>query len=66
MRNQKDPEFASLCDKIGNGTYKKNDLLYLQNCVKNTESEKENENFKTGKVSIIVLTRLIYYYVTAN
>ena len=56
MRNQKDPVFASLCDRVGNGTYTNNDLLYLQGCVKETESESENENFKTGKVSLIVLT----------
>ena len=53
MRNQQDPEFASLCDRVGNGTYGKNDLLYLQGC------DTENENFKNGKVSLIVLTNIV-------
>ena len=30
MRNQKDSVFAELCDRVGNGTYTKNDLLYLE------------------------------------
>ena len=30
MRNQKDSVFAALCDRVGNGTYTKNDLLYLE------------------------------------
>ena len=29
MRNQKDPMFASLCDRVGNGTFTKDDISYL-------------------------------------
>ena len=56
MRSQKDPEFSNICDRVGNGTYTKCDLEYLQSCIRNTESENHNENFKNGKVSIIVTT----------
>ena len=56
MRSQKDPEFSSICDRIGNGTYNKADLKYLQRRVENTKTENNNENFKDGKLSIIVTT----------
>ena len=56
MRSQKDPEFSTICDRIGNGTFNKSDLNYLKGCIRNTESENSNENFKEGKVSIIVTT----------
>ena len=56
MRSQKDANFSQICDRVGNGTYDENDLKYLRNCVRNTDSENHNENFKTGKVSLIVTT----------
>ena len=56
MRSQKDPEFSFICDRVGNGSFNKDDLLYLENCVRNTDSENNNENFKDGKISIIVTT----------
>ena len=56
MRSQKDPEFSEICDRIGNGTYTNNDLSYLRQCVRNTDSENHNENFKNGNVSYIVTT----------
>ena len=59
MRNQKDPDFASLCDRVGNGTYTQNDLQYLKSCIRDTDSENYNENFKNGKISIIVLTNKV-------
>ena len=59
MRNQKDPEFASLCDRVGNGKITKSDLSYLNNCARDTKSEYENDNFKSGKVSIIVMTNKV-------
>ena len=43
MRSQKDPEFSNICDRVGNGTYTKCDLEYLQSCIRNTESENHNE-----------------------
>jgi hypothetical protein len=33
MRAQKDPEFASICDRVGNGKYTKEDIKYLKDCV---------------------------------
>ena len=66
MRNQKDPVFASLCDRVGNGTYTKDDLFHLQSCVRETESENENENFKNGTVSIIVLTNNVRQEINAH
>ena len=59
MRNQRDPEFAALCDRVGNGTFTEVDVKYLQCCVRDTESENLNENFKNGNISIIVLTNRI-------
>ena len=56
MRSQKDAEFSKICDRVGNGTFTESDLKYLKECVRNTDSENNNENFKTGKVSIIVTT----------
>ena len=59
MRNQKDPEFSRLTDRVGDGTYTQADINYLRNCVRETDSENENENFKTGRVSIIVMTNKV-------
>ena len=50
MRSQKDPEFSDICDRVGNGSYTEHDLLYLENCVRDTDSLNFNENFKDGKV----------------
>ena len=59
MRNQRDPEFASICDRVGSGTFTDNDLQYLNNCIRDTKSENDNENFRKGKISIIVLTNKV-------
>ena len=56
MRSQRDPEFSSICDRVGNGKYTKKDIKYLDMCVRETESENSNENFKEGKLSYIVTT----------
>ena len=56
MRSLKDPEFSHICDRVGNGTCNKADLEYLRNCVRDTDSENQNDNLKTGKISIIVTT----------
>ena len=59
MRNQEDAHFAKICDRIGSGTYTPNDLHYLKNCVRDTTSENDNENFREGKVSNIVMTNRV-------
>ena len=56
MRAQKDPEFANICDRVGNGKFTKEDIGYLKNCVRDTASEDINDSFKDGKLSYIVTT----------
>ena len=56
MRSQKDPYFSSLCDRVGRGKINDEDVRYLKSRIQNTESERCNENFKNGKLSIIVTT----------
>ena len=56
MRSNEDPFFSSLCDRIGRGTITAEDEAFLQSRIQSTESENNNENFKTGKISIIVTT----------
>ena len=56
MRAQKDPEFASICDRVGNGKYTKEDIDYLKKCVRDTVNEDNNDRFKDGKLSYIVTT----------
>ena len=56
MRSQKDPHFSDLCDRVGRGKINDEDEKYLRSRVKPTDSEQENENFKKGKLSIIVTT----------
>jgi hypothetical protein len=56
MRSQKDPFFSDLCDRVGRGNITANDEKYLNSRVQPNSSEKEKENFKNGKLSIIVTT----------
>ena len=56
MRCCNDEEFASSCDRICRGTLSKQDEIYLQSRVQSTPLEDENENFKSGAISIIVTT----------
>ena len=56
MRSQKDPTFSDLCDRVGRGNINADDETFLNSRVQSTESESLNENFKTGKLSIIVTT----------
>ena len=56
MRSQKDPNFSSLCDRVGKGEINDEDEQFLNSRVQSTEAEKDNENFKNGSLSIIVTT----------
>ena len=56
MRSQKDPNFSSLCDRVGKGEINDEDEQFLKSRVQSTEAEKDNENFKNGSLSIIVTT----------
>ena len=56
MRSQKDPYFSSLCDRVARNRITEEDKSYLLSRVIDTESENKNENFKLGKICIIVTT----------
>ena len=56
MRSLKDPIFSALCDRVGNGRFTKEDEAFLQSRIQDTSSEKNNEMFRNGKLSIIVTT----------
>ena len=56
MRSQQDPHFCNLCDRVGMNTITEEDENYLRSRIQETPSESNNENFKLGKLSIIVIT----------
>ena len=56
MRSKEDAEFSLLCDRVARGEITEADEQFLQSRVMDTESEKDNEKFKLGKLSIIVTT----------
>ena len=56
MRSQADPEFADLCDRVKEGKQSKEDIEFLNSRIRECPSEMFNENFKNGKLSIIVTT----------
>ena len=51
-----DVEFNELCDRVADNELTEADIKYLESRVIDTENEKDNENFKLGKLSIIVTT----------
>ena len=56
MRSVDDPYFSMVCDRIGTDKLTDEDEVYLKSRIQATESENSNENFKNGKISIIVTT----------
>ena len=54
MRSQNDPLFSNLCDRVGRGMITTEDEEFLNSRIQSTGSEDYNDNFKTGKLSIIV------------
>ena len=56
MRCQNDPHFSNLCDRVARGKQTDEDEIFLRSRIKPCESENDNENFKLGKLSIIVTT----------
>ena len=56
MRSQSDDFFSDLCDRVARGNLTELDEKYLKSRVRPTDSENDNENFKKGKVLIIVTT----------
>ena len=58
MRCQNDSNFSSLCDRVARGHHTERDETFLKSRILATESENHNDNFKFGKLSIIVTTNL--------
>ena len=58
MRSHSDLEFSSLCDRVGRNRITKEDEVFLKARIQVSLNEKENESFKTGKLSIIVTTNM--------
>ena len=56
MRNQNDPYFSDLCDRVAKGNLTVEDEKYLLSRVQPNASEKSNQMFKDGKILIIVTT----------
>ena len=56
MRSNKDAYFSDLCDRVGRGNITEDDEKYLHSRVRENPSENFNENFKNGKVLIVVTT----------
>ena len=56
MRSLKDPHFQSLCDRVKKGEITEEDNKFLCSRIRPCESEYSNENFKSGKLLIIVTT----------
>ena len=54
MRSQKDPYFSYLADRVARGRITEEDQRYLLSRITKTETEDHNENFKLGKICIIV------------
>ena len=56
MRCKNDESFSILCDNVARGRISEDDMKYLKSRVQPTEAEHENENYKSGKLCIIVTT----------
>ena len=56
MRSQEDPYFSDVCDRVKVGKLLEDDVQFLNSRVMPCPSELINENFKCGKLSIIVTT----------
>ena len=56
MRSQADPKFSDLSDRVKTGKVTVEDIAFLKSRVVECPSEKTNENFKSGKLCIIVTT----------
>ena len=59
MRSQNDPEFGEICDGIARGNLKAEQTEYLQKLVRPCPSINDNENFKSGRTTIIATTNEI-------
>ena len=58
MRSKEDAEFSSVCDRVGRAKITNEEKKFLRSRIQKTNIEDNNENFKTGKISIVVTTNL--------
>ena len=56
MRSQADPQFSALSDRVKTGKINERDIAFFNSRIVDCPSERVNENFKSGKLSIIVTT----------
>ena len=56
MRSAQDPDFSELCDRVGLDEITDKDEEWFKSRILPTESENDNEKFKSGVFSIIVTT----------
>ena len=56
MRSQADPEFSEICDRVKLGKTVESDIDFLKSRVLDCPSEYSNDEFKSGRLSIIVTT----------
>ena len=66
MRSHSDLEFSSLCDRVGRNRITEEDEIFLKSRIQACSNEKENESFKTGKLSIIVTTNMKRTFVNSQ
>ena len=56
MRSQKDPYFSDISDRVRVGRVTQEDIDFFNSRVLTCASEESNENFKSGRLCIIVTT----------
>ncbi len=54
IRSQSDPKFGEVCDRVGKNEITKEDVEYLKCLVREDPYEESNEEYTSGKFSIIV------------
>ena len=64
MRSKDDQDYSDLCDRVAQNKLTGGDMEWLHSRVQNTPSEDNNENFKLGKLSIIVTTNKKHQHIT--
>ena len=58
MRSLQDHHFSELCDRVKTGSITEDDKKFLMSRVLPCDLEHSNENFKSGKLIIVVTTNL--------
>ena len=58
MRSSEDRSFGEICDRVGQNKMTQEDEQFFKSRVLETDLENHNENFKTGKLAIVVTTNV--------